>query len=126
MGTTNLNDVVVTSLTVDTYAIDAPTYQNITGATGTVTITHGFVVLNRTSAITVTLNNPTATTDDGKRLHIVSLNDVQHVVNLTGGFGNGGSGENVATFSGKVGDGLSLVAWQGYWYITGNQQVVVS
>ncbi len=123
---TNLTDVTVTSLTINDYPVEAPTTQAITGATGTVTITHGVVTLNRGSAITVTLNNPTATTDDGKILTIVDLSGQAHIVNLTGGFGNGGSGENVATFSGVVGDALTLFAWQGYWYIIGNHQVTVA
>ena len=123
---TNLTDVTVTSsLTINGYYIDAPTATVLT-ANGTITSANeGVVVLNKATAITVTLTNPTATTDDGKRLHFVSLTDVAHVINQASGFGKGGAGENVSTFSGIRGDGLHLIAWQGYWYITGNYQTVV-
>jgi len=122
---TNLTDVTVTSFTINDYAIDAPSVKILT-ANGTITSAdEGVVVLNKSTAITVTLTAPTATTDDGKRLSFVSLTDVQHIVNMAGGFGLGGTGENVSTFSGIRGDGLHLIAWQGYWYITGNYQTVV-
>lgn len=74
----------------------------------------------------VTLANPTATTDDFKRLSIRSLTAQAHTVTVTGGFGNGSTGEDVATFSGAIGDGIELMAYQGYWYITGAHQVAVA
>ena len=126
MGTSNYTDVTVTSLTVNSYPFSEPTVTALTG-NATVTSASGRVVtLNKATAITVTLSNPTATTDDGKRITFVSLNNVQHVINMAGGFGNGSTGEDAATFSGVIGDNLTVMAWQGYWYIVGNHQVTVA
>ena len=125
--TTNLTDLTVTSLTINGYAIVAPAVKALTG-NGTITSADaGVVTLNKTSgAITVTLTAPTAVTDDGKRLIFVSLNNVSHVINMAGGFGNGGNGEDVCTFSAVVGNALHLIAWGGYWYIVGNHQGTIA
>lgn len=93
---------------------------------GAITVKNGICLLNKAGAIAATLANPTATTDDFKRLSIRSLTAQAHTVTVTGGFGNGGSGEDVATFSGVIGDGIELMAYQGYWYITGAHQVSVA
>lgn len=77
---------------------------------GAITAKNGICLLNKAGAIAATLANPTATTDDFKRLSIRSLTAQAHTVTVTGGFGNGGSGEDVATFSGAIGDGIELMA----------------
>jgi len=95
-------------------------------ADGAITIKNGVVTLNKAGVLAATLANPTATTDDHKRLTIIGLSANAHTVTVTGGFGNGSTGEDVATFSGVVGDNLNLIAYQGYWYITGSHQVTVA
>lgn len=95
-------------------------------ADGAITIKSGVVTLNKAGVLAATLANPTATTDDYKRLSILSLSAQAHTVTVTGGFGNGGNGEDVASFSGVVGDCLHLIAYGGYWYITGAHQVSVA
>lgn len=94
--------------------------------TGAITVKNGICLLNKAGIIAATLANPTATTDDFKRLTIRSLTANAHTVTVTGGFGNGSTGEDVATFSGAIGDGLELMAYQGYWYIQGAHQVTVA
>jgi hypothetical protein len=106
----NLNDMEVQTLT----------------DTGAITAKNGICLLNKAGVIAATLANPTAGTDDFKRLSIRSLTAQAHTVTVTGGFGNGGSGEDVATFSGVIGDGIELMAYNGYWYITGVHQVTVA
>jgi hypothetical protein len=93
---------------------------------GAITAKNGICLLNKAGVIAATLANPTATTDDFKRLSIRSLTAQAHTVTVTGGFGNGSTGEDVATFSGAIGDGIELMAYQGYWYITGVHQVSVA
>ena len=124
---TTLTDLTVTSLTINDYEVVAPAAKILT-ADGTITSADaGVVVLNKTAgAITVTLTAPTDVTDDGKRLMFVSLNNVAHVINMSGGFGNGGAGENVCTFSAVVGNALHLIAWGGFWYIVGNHQGTIA
>jgi len=97
-------------------------------ADGAITVKNGVCVIAKTVAgvVAATLANPTATTDDYKRLTIVSGQTQANTVTLTGGFGNGGNGEDVCTFSGVVGDSLSLIAYGGYWYITGSHQATIA
>lgn len=95
---------------------------------GAIAITVGVVTLSANLCVTglaITLPLPTATTDDGKRLHIVDAAGAAHTVTPATPFGNGGANEAKATFSGVVGDSISLIAYQGYWYITGKHQVTV-
>jgi len=94
--------------------------------TGAITVKNGVCLLNKAGAIAATLANPTDVTDDFKRLSIRSLTAQAHTVTVTGGFGNGSTGEDVATFSGAIGDGLELMAYGGFWYITGSHQVTVA
>lgn len=114
----------LTSLDVD--ELMAGTAQELTDS-GAITIKQGVVTLNKAGAITATIANPTATTDDYKRLTIVSLTAQAHTLAVdSDSFGHGGSGENLATWSGVIGDSLSLIAYQGYWYITGAHQVTIN
>ena len=94
-----------------------------------ISITAGVVAIGAnvcTTAIAVGLLNPTATTDDYKRLQVVDTVGAAHTLTPATPFGNGGSNEAKATFSGVIGDSISLMAYGGYWYITGKHQVTVS
>lgn len=100
--------------------------QNITDAgTTAINIKNGVVCLKATDVINATLANPIDGSDDGSRLLILSETAKAHTVTVTGGFGNGGEGEDVATF-GAIGDTLELMAYNGYWYIVGSHQVTVA
>lgn len=122
---TNLTDLTVDSLTVNSKDFPPFTTVELTGANETPTLKHGVIVLNRGGAITVTLGNPTATTDDYKRLIFVSVTTQAHVVNCNH-FGNGGDTEDVATFLNVKGSCLALMAYQGYWYVTGKQGITIA
>ena len=108
--------------------LDAAAVKNVETLTddGAITIKNGVVELNKAGAIAATLANPTAGTDDFNTLTILALTAQANTVTVTGGFGNGGGGEDVATFSGAIGDNLNLMAYNGYWYITGVHQVTVA
>ncbi len=95
-------------------------------ADGAITIKNGVVKVTKAGVAAMTLANPTDVTDDNKELTIVSTTAQAHTLTVTGGFGNGGTGEDVATFSGVVGDNINLKAFGGYWYITGAHQVTVA
>ena len=106
----NLNDKEAQTMTAD----------------GAITIKNGIVKLNKAGVLAATLANPTDVTDDGKRLTILALLAQANTVTVTGGFGDGGAGEDVATFSGAKGDNLNLIASGGFWYITGAHQVSIA
>ena len=85
---------------------------------GAITIKSGVVILNKAGAIAATLAAPTATTDDYKVLHIVSITAQAHTITATTiGFNAGDAASDVATLGGAIGDGLSVVAYQGEWYV---------
>lgn len=97
-------------------------------ADGAITVKNGVCKIAKTVAgvVAATLANPTDVTDDFKRLTIISNQAQANTVTVTGGFGNGGNGEDVLTFSGVVGDTVELVAHGGYWYIIGGHQFSVA
>lgn len=75
--------------------------------------------------IDATLPDPADPDDDYSRLQIVDVSGAAHTVTPDTPFGNGGSGEAKATFSGVVGDSIKLIAHGGVWYIIGAHQVTV-
>jgi hypothetical protein len=120
---TNLTDLAIDSLTMGVLNT-APTTESLS-SNGAINIKSGVVLLTKSDgALTMTLANPTATTDDYKRLTIASTSARGHTVAIaTTGFGNAGASKIKATFSGVVGDTLDLMAYGGYWYVTGFHQV---
>lgn len=95
-------------------------------ADGAITIKNGVAKVTKAGVAVMTLANPTDVTDDNKELTILSTTAQAHTLTVTGGFGNGSTGEDVATFSGAIGDNINLKAYGGYWYITGAHQVAVA
>ena len=74
-----------------------------------------------------TIADPTATTDDFKILTIISATAQAHTLTYaTTGFNAGGSGTDVGTFGGAKGDGLTLVAYQGVWYVMNKTNVTLA
>jgi hypothetical protein len=108
----NLNDFAVQTLVAD----------------GAITVKNGVCFIAKTvaGAVAATLADPTTGTDDFKRLVIVSNQAQVNTVTSASSFGNGGAGENVATFGGDIGDTLCLVAYGGKWYITGSHQCTIA
>lgn len=135
-GDTNVTNLVASgNVDAVTYKVNGSTkamyadetLQNLV-ADGAITVKNGVVKIAKTVAgvVAATLANPTDVTDDFKRLLIISNQAQANTVTVTGGLGNGGSGEDVITFSGVVGDCVELVAYGGYWYITGGHQYTVA
>lgn len=94
-----------------------------------ISITSGVVALTTDlciSEVLVGLPDPVAGDDDFKRLKIIDTAGAAHKVTPATPFGNGGADEAVATFSGVAGDGLYLLAYNGYWYVTGKHQVTIA
>jgi len=121
---TNLTDLTVDTLTIGTVpltnVVEAMTADNA------ITIKQGMVTLDKSSALLATLANPIATTDDYKRLTIVSLTAQGHKITVTGGYGGAGTGEDVATFTAAIGACLDLIAFQGLWYVAGQYLTTIA
>jgi len=97
-------------------------------ADGAITVKNGVCVISKTvpGVVAATLADPTDVTDNFKRLTIINGTAHASTVTSASSFGGGGAGEDVATFSGAVGDTLNLIAYGGKWYITGVHQCTIA
>lgn len=97
-------------------------------ADGAITVKNGVCVISKTvpGIVAATLADPTNVDDDFKRLTIINGTAHASTVTSASSFGGGGNGEDVATFSGVVGDTLNLLAYGGKWYITGVHQCTIA
>lgn len=97
-------------------------------ADGAITVKNGICKIAKTVAgvVAATLADPTDVTDDFKVLHIISNQAQANTVTSASSFGGGGTGEDVATFSGVIGDSLTLRAHGGKWYIVGSHQCTIA
>ena len=117
----------LTDLTVEAMTLAGSTLHEELTDTALISIKMGVVTLNKAGAISATLAKPTATTDDFKRLYVVSVTAQAHTLAIVGGsFGNGGAGEDVATFTNKIGTNIALMAFGGEWFVTGGLGVTIA
>lgn len=125
-GGLELGGVAVTSSAAELNLVDNG-YQLLV-ADGAITVKNGVCVIAKTvaGAVAATLADPTATDDDFKRLTIISGQAQANTVTSASSFGGGGGGEDVATFSGAIGDTLNLLAYGGKWYVTGVHQCTIA
>jgi hypothetical protein len=108
--------------------IQTPVGTVADGGTAAVPTTGSQVIaLVKAAAGTITLTAPTATTDDGKAYIITATTAAAHVV-LAGtvGFNAGGTVTDTATLGGAKGDGFTVFAYQGAWYLTSNINATLS
>lgn len=119
----------LTDLTVDTFTLGTlPLTNEVEALTADnpITIKQGMATLDKSSPLLATLANPIATTDDYKRLTIISLSAQAHKITCTGGYGGAGTGEDVATFTAAIGACLDLIAFQGLWYVNGQHLTTIA
>lgn len=86
----------------------------VASADGAITIKDGIVVVTKGSACAMTLAAPNA--DDNGWLIIDSHTAQAHTLTISGGLRGAGSGADVGTFGGAIGDGIVLYAYNGAWY----------
>lgn len=83
---------------------------------GAITAKQGIVLLSKGSAGAYTIAAPTATTDDGKIITVVSITAYAHVItSATDGFNAKGS-SGTATWGAVIGNAAQFLAHQGHWY----------
>lgn len=76
--------------------------------------------ITKAGVAAMTIVDPTSTTHDGVTLTFVATTANAHTLSNAAGsgfFSSGGSSKDVATFGGAIGDGLTIIAYQGKWYI---------
>ena len=109
---------------------DSKQVFDVASGDGAITIpTRGrkHVFVTKASAAALTLAAPTATTHDGVEIVIVSTTAAAHTVTVsTTGMNDLGTSADVGTFGASKGNGLTLVAYQGDWYVTSNIGVTLA
>lgn len=80
-------------------------------------------VITKAGVAAMTLAAPTATTDDGVILVVTSSTAFAHTITATGLLKTGAATVNVATFAAFAGATVTLMAYQGLWYVL-SQNVV--
>lgn len=94
--------------------------RQILAANGAIDPYESVVIITKGTAATVTIPDP-ATADDGMIIHIVSTTAAAHTV---AGTLNGSA--QTGTFGGAIGDGFTLVAYSGGWYVLANINVTIA
>lgn len=135
MGDTNFDSVVASTFTG---ALVGNVTGNLTGnvsgtltgghqdavqaasADGAVTIAPKTVFITKAGVAALTLADPTATTHDGIRIIFIATTANAHTISNAAGsgfFSSGGSGKDIATLGGAIGDRFGVIAYQGKWYV---------
>jgi hypothetical protein len=88
---------------------------------GAITLLSGGVCqLNKAGAIAATLAVPA---QNGVSLTITSKTAQAHTVTVASGLYGLGTGSDVGTFGGAIGDSVTLVSYGGYWTVGANLNV---
>ena len=88
--------------------------------------TAAWYMITKGSAAGLTLGAPTATTDDGKIIHINSSTAFAHTVTATNLLMTGSASDDVATFGAFAGASLTIMAYQGKWYVMASNAITFS
>lgn len=97
--------------------LTAPDYVAVASADGAITIQSGTVIITKGTAAALTLGTPT-TAQNGTVIRIISTTAAAHTVTAaTIGFNAGDAAKDVGTFGAAIGNGFSVVAYEGEWYV---------
>lgn len=100
----------------------------VLSANGAVPIKSSTCIITKGSAAALTLADPTADTHDGVEMTFISATAFTHTLDNSAGSGfnaAGGSGD-VGTFGGAKGDNITVVAYQGDWYVKSKTNVTLA
>lgn len=116
--TGNLTGNVTGNITGNTLGgvLTAPTVQSGDGAIS-IPSAQSIIAITKGSAAALTIAAPTSGTDDGKTITFYSETAFSHVLTCsTDGFNDKGSSGTV-TLGGAIGDGFTIRARLGHWYV---------
>jgi hypothetical protein len=111
-------------------AIDAALGLEVDAASGAIAAKEGkVVVITKAGVAAMTLaapvaGLPTAGGDDGKVLRVVSATAQAHTITTPAAKINGASA--IATFAAAIGNGITFVAYNGVWYVSGSTGITLS
>ena len=120
--TTAASGVTVDGVLIKDTAVLGRTHIVAITADGAVTIpaynVHYFFTKAGVAAMTIA--DPTATTHDGVTLTFIATTANANTLSNAAGsgfFSSGGGTKDIATWGGAIGDGFTIIAYQGKWYI---------
>lgn len=99
--------------------------QAITGD-GAITVQNALVVLSKAGAGAITIVAPSAGTQDGILIQVFSTTAQQHVITCASVGFNGAGSSGTVTFGGAIGDGVTLRAYNGQWYVVVNTECAIA
>ena len=136
-GTVRLRDVAIDGVVAGTVTASKPVIAGASGqanlrqpvteyaANGALTIANGTHNITKSaSAGVMTLAAPSAG-EEGIRMLITTETAQAHTVTVTAGFNGAGSGADVATFGGAVGDCMEIIAINGKWNVISLRNVTL-
>lgn len=89
-------------------------------------IQSGAVVITKGSIAALTISAPLVS-QNGTRIRIFSTTAFAHTITFaTVGFNGLGASGDVATFGGAIGDGMTIEAYNGNWYVTSRTNVTLA
>ena len=104
-----------------------PSHDPAYAANGAIAIRSHTAVITKGTAAAMTLAAPTATTHDGVIVNIISTKAAAHTVTATTiGFNAGDATSDVGTFAAAIGNGMTVLAYQGEWYVLNNTNVTLA
>jgi hypothetical protein len=115
--------------TIDPNTGQMATSVNALSASGAVPVVGGKYAITKSSAIAaLTLAAPNSGTMDGVKLEFVSSTAYAHTITAMSLLNNGGSGVpyTTATFAAHAGASITLMAYQGLWYVLSIDNVTLS
>jgi len=93
---------------------------------GAITVASGNYVITKAGVLADTLAAPTAGTQDGTLIRIMSTTANAHTLTATGLFQTGTASVNLATFAAQAGAGLVLMAYNGKWIVISSVGITFS
>jgi len=93
-------------------------------AAGAIQLAGGTYFINGTT-LAMTLAAPDGNTPEGTVINLVAANASAHTVTYTAGFRGGATSDDVATFGGAIGDGMTLVNLGGAWRVVRSTNITL-
>jgi hypothetical protein len=99
----------------------------VLGASGAVVIKPSTVIITKAGVAALTIADP-ATSDNGCIMRFISATAQAHTLDNSAGsgFNAAGGGGDVGTFGGAKGDGITILAYAGDWYVIDKTNVTLA
>lgn len=77
------------------------------------------------AAMTAVVNDP-SDSEEGIVMHVQAVTAFAHVLTFASGIANLGAGADTVTLGGAIGDGITIIAVEGFWHLVSSRNAVVS